>query len=308
MPVDQENPQDNVQAELAQAGAKAMQLLGVDYPEAAAPAALDITINAIDAPHYAPARAQPYNGPAKSGPIINESLSQEARAIAYANTVFPDSKFTFLGDGRYGVVLADETGKAFKVYRDARRYSRYEKEAGALQLLSQHGFAPKLHMFVDAGEEYRLDAQAHDYTEFGFEDVQIPRQNSGKELPIMVMDKVDVAPLATASPDKFIDGFCKMAEVFIKENIHPHDAEIMVHRATGELIMLDVGELYQESGDFLDLIDPVAAGEPSGPREKLEVLRSLALHTGLGHEARKIQAAYTQGGLDAVRDFLAQTR
>jgi len=177
---------------------------------------LDVRIDAAEPPAYASARATPYEGSAKRGLEIHDSPTQAEEAIEYANTIFPDSTFSFVGSGRYGIVLADETGKAFKVYRSALHYSRYEKEAGALRLLSDAGLAPKMHLLVDAGQEYRLDRKAYNYTTFGFEDVQIPRQNSGKELPVLVMDRVDAGPLESAEPAQFVDGFCKVAEVFMK--------------------------------------------------------------------------------------------
>ncbi|MEK7153543.1 MAG: hypothetical protein AAB834_06340, partial [Patescibacteria group bacterium] len=109
--------------------------------------------------------------------------------------------------------------------------------------------APKLHLFVDAGEEYRLDRKAYDYTKFGFEDVTIPRQNSGKELPVLVMDRVDVEPLEHAEPTELLDGFCRVADVFLKNNIHSWDAEVMVDKKSGKVIILDVGELSQRPFD-----------------------------------------------------------
>jgi hypothetical protein len=259
---------------------------------------IDIRVEAIDSPHFAPAGARPYEGTAKRGLTIYDSPSQATEAAAYARTVFPESNFTSLGNGRYGIVLADETGKAYKVYRDALHYSRYEKEAGALRMLSDVGLAPRLHLFVDAGEQYRLDRKAYDYTTFGFEDVQIPRQSSGKELPVMVMDKVDVEPLENAEPSKLIDGFCKAAEVFIKENIISWDTEVMVNKATGSIVILDVGELSQKP------FDKSSATPQTQMDHDSEILRGLALDFGLSQNTYQIQAIYREGGLGAVRDFL----
>jgi len=262
------------------------------------PAPLDVRIDAIGPASYAPTGAVPYEGPAKRGPEIYDSPQQADEAIAYARTIFPDSTFSFLGSGRYGVVLADDAGRAFKVYRTALEYSRYEKEAGALQLLSDAGLAPELHLFVDAGSEYRLDRKAYDYTMFGFEDIQIPRQNSGKELPILVMDRVDAEPLESAEPAKFVDGFCRVADVFMREGIYSWDAEVMTDKRTGEVIILDVGELYQR--------------RLHGPEHRsklecdLEVLRGVALDFGLSKNEFQIQDAYRQGGLEAVRELLVR--
>ncbi|MEK7153343.1 MAG: hypothetical protein AAB834_05315, partial [Patescibacteria group bacterium] len=108
----------------------------------------EIQADGVEPAAYAPAKATPYLGKAKRGPNIHDAPGQADEAIAYVRTIFPDSNFSFLGAGRYGVVLADDTGKAFKVYRSALLYSKYEKEAGALQLLSDAGLAPKLHLFV----------------------------------------------------------------------------------------------------------------------------------------------------------------
>lgn len=261
---------------------------------------VDIEVRAIGRAHYAPAGAQPYEGRAKKGVSIQGSSRQVEQAVGYASSLFPNSNFSFIGDGRYGVVLADETGKAFKLYRSALSYSRYEKEAGALKLLSDAGLAPKLHLFVDAGEEYRLDLKAYDYSRFGFGSVQIPRQDSGKELPVMIMDKVEVAPLESAEPEKFIEGFCKVADVFIEHNIHSWDAEVVVDKASGKIIILDVGELWQE---------PLDGGEEtaqSNIRKGMEILHSLAADFGLGRYGHRIEAAYQKDGVGGVRKFLAQ--
>lgn len=265
---------------------------------------IDIEVNAIEPAHYAPAGARPYLGSAKRGPDIirNQDDPQEgAKASEYARGTFPNSTFTYLGGGRYGVVLADETGKAFKIYRSAAEaYSRYEKEAGALQVLSAAGLAPRLHLFVDADKEYRLDLKPQNYTAFGFEDVVIPRQDGGRELPIMVMDRVDAAPLESAEPEKLVEGFCRAANVFMENDIRAWDAEVVVDNKSGDLVILDVGELSQLPFD----------AESASPQARLEheseILRYLSLDFGFGHSADKIQATYREGGLNAVRDYLTQ--
>lgn len=225
-----------------------------------------------------------------------EQLSDQATAIA--ESIFPDSHFSYLGAGRYGVVLADITGKAFKVYRSALYYSKHEKEAGALQLLSDAGLAPKLHLFVDAGEEYRLDIKHYDYTRKGFENVQIPRQNSGRVLPILVMDRVDVAPLETASPTALAEGFCKTASLFIQQRIRSWDTEVAVDKSTGKVIIMDVGELSQ--------IPSEAEQTPeSRVHNDAEIIRNLTLDFGL---TASLVHVYAQGGLDAVREYILQTQ
>lgn len=265
---------------------------------------IDIEVNGIEPSHFAPAGAKPYLGSAKKGPDIiqyQDDPEEGRKAAEYARGIFPSSEFTYLGGGRYGVVLADETGKAFKVYRSASvAYSRYEKEAGALQALSNAGITPKLHLFVDAGNEYRLDRKAYDYTTFGFEDVQIPRQNSGKELPVMVMDRVDVAPLESAEPSKLVEGFCKAADIFIKENIRSWDTEVMVDRITGNIVILDVGELSQIP------FDEATATPQTKLTHDLEILRNVAMDFALSKYEYRLQDAYKAGGIEAVRDLLTQ--
>jgi hypothetical protein len=259
----------------------------------------DVSVDAADPPHLAAAGAHPYEGTAQIGLIIQESPTEADQATSYASSLFPDTEFSYLGSGRYGVVLADESGRAYKVYRDSLHYSRYEKEAGALKLLSDAGVAPKMHLLVDAGEDYRLDKKASDYTTFGFEDVQIPRQDSGRELPVLVMDRVDAAPIESAEPPKLIDGFCKAADVFIEENIHSWDAEVMVDASTGEVTILDVGELIQKPID-------AEATEEAKLANDLEIMRSLAVDFGLHDGEAHIVAAYQQGGLDEVRALLTR--
>jgi hypothetical protein len=262
--------------------------------------ALDITVEAIEPAHYAPAGARPYEGTARRGIELKDWDGDTQGVRSYAAKLFPDSTFSYLGAGRHGVVMADETGKAFKFYRTALEYSRSEKDAGAQQLLAQYGLAPKVHLFVDAGEQYRLDRKSHGYTKFGFEDVPIPRQNSGHELPVMIMDKIDIAPLETAEPAKFIDGFCKTAEVFMMHNIHAWDGEASINQQTGDVIFIDVGEFSQKP------FDAESATPEAKLRNDLEILSAVSLEFGLNHHEYRIAAAYEQGGLDAVRDLLPQ--
>ena len=112
----------------------------------------DLQVNAIEPAAHSLARARPYLENAKRGQTIEESPTEGAEAIEYAKKIFPGLSFSFVGSGRYGIVLADGEGRAFKVYRSPWHYSRYEQEAGALQLFSDAGLAPRLLLFVDAGE------------------------------------------------------------------------------------------------------------------------------------------------------------
>lgn len=244
---------------------------------------------------YADARSAPYLGDAKTGPQLREISGGTEQAFAYAQELFPEQNFSLLGSGRYGIVLADDNGKAYKIYRDALNYSSYEREAGAMQLLSEEGLAPKVHMFVDASAEYRLDKYVHDGIKPGFENVQIPRQDSGRELPVLVMDRVDTAPLESATSEQLADGFCKTAEVFLRESIHAWDTEVRVDTQTGNIIMLDVGSLSQTPYD--------AASETVQERTAREsgILRDLVLDFGLTRSQHLILDEYARGGLEAVR-------
>lgn len=250
----------------------------------------------------AAAGATPYEGTAEPGLSIPESVDQASQAEQYLASLFPESRFTYLGSGRYGLALADDTGKVFKVYRDALRYSRYEQEAGALQVLSQAGLAPKLHVLVDADEKYRLDRKAHDYVRHGFGNVQIPRANSGRELPVLIMDKVDVAPLETAAPDKLAAGFCRAAELFIRENIEAWDSEVVVNAQTGNVTFLDVGELAQVP------YDTASASPEDKMKHELAIIRSLTIDFGLSKDERQIASTYRQEGLEGVRRLVMTLR
>jgi len=260
---------------------------------------IDVQIDGIEPAHYARAGVQLYDKEAQVGLNIIEDEKEESTARKYLSSLFPQSEFSFLGDGHYGVVMADETGKAYKLYRSSFFYSRVEKEAGALKLLSDAGLAPKLHLLVDADEKYRLDQYPLKYQGSGFEGVQIPRQNSGKELPVMVMDKVDAGPLEEATPEQRIDGFCKTADLFIKEDIHAWDTEVMLNRATGKVVILDVGELTQ---------GPTDQNKPKTKQQNEgEILGELCLDFGFTLAVSKsIQDVYGRGGLDAVREYLVE--
>ena len=256
-------------------------------------------LDAIESAGYEPAVAEPYIGTAQRGPEIHENLDEAGKAIAYAESLFPDSDFSFIGSGRYGVVLGDAEGRAFKVYRSALHYSRYEKEAGALQLLSEDGLTPQLHLLLDADTKYRLDKKSYDYTTFGFEDVEIPRQDSGRELPVLIMDKIDTKPIEYAQPAKFIDGFCQTVNAFMRHGIYSHDTEVEINAYTGNVVILDVGELYQRK---------VMSGLEVTPRSKAEkeqgILREVVIDFGISKYEHVIRAAYQEGGMDAVRTQL----
>jgi len=258
-----------------------------------------VRVEGIGLASYAPAGAEPYVGQARRG-IEIRGEHQAEEAIAYAGTIFPDSNFSFLGSGRYGVVLADQTGKAFKIRRTALDYSRCEKEAGALKLLSDAGLAPTFYMLVDASKEYRLDRKAYNYTAGGFGDVEIPRQDSGRELPVIVMDAIDPAPLETADPDQLVDGVCRVADLFLRNGIISWDLEVMTDKRSGGVVILDAGELSQRP------LDPGASPRDSREHER-DILRSVLFDFGLSRGDDVIIAAYERGGLDAMRKFLLTT-
>lgn len=271
----------------------------------------DIRVDAIGPAHYAPAGAMPYTGTAERGPKIRDFEDQAEKAIAYAQTVFPDSSFTLVGSGVYGIVLRDDTGRAFKVYRSAYEgYSKCEQEAGAVAALSDPEggddipLTPQVLLFVDAGQQYRLDTEHYQYTEFGFGDIQIPRQDSGKQLPILVMDFVETEPLTSAEPTKFADGFCRAVRRFQRHNIQSaswDSPDVLVNKQTGEVVMLDVGSLSQAP------VDPDETPEAKQQRNA-QVVSDIAIYFDLQASQGQIQAAYRQGGLDAVRDLLVRLK
>lgn len=240
--------------------------------------------------HFAAAGAVPYEGSAKVG-LRLEGADYHDKAIAYAQGIFPDVQMTYIGAGKHGVTLKGSDGRAYKVYRSSLEYSRTEKEAGALQLLSQAGLAPKFYMLVDAKPEYRLDRKAYDYTTFGFEDVVIPRSDRGSDLPILVMDYVEAAEVESATPESFSDGFCKVLELFVKEGIRSWDTEFMVNKDTGSVTALDVGELYQRST------------RQTGTDELGEIISGLCLDFGVSRYETQVAAAYASGGIAAVREL-----
>ena len=282
--------------DLALPGTAAAQQINEVYPGPA----IELSVAGAEPPYFAPAGAHIIEGSALRGLHIMDSPEQGDEASDYVHSLFPDRDVSYVGHGRYGVVVAEESGLAFKVYRTALRYSRYEQEAGALKLLSDEGLAPKMHLFVDADEKYRLDYKAYDYTYFGFGDVMIPRQSSGRELPVIVMDRIDAAPLSEAEPSALVDGFCKIADVYLRENIISWDTEVMVDRQSGQLIILDVGELSQQP------IDPASTTPQAKMTHDLDVLRGVALDLGFSNNTYTIQNAYRQGGMDAVRALLVQ--
>lgn len=257
-------------------------------------------------PAFAPAGAELYLGTARRGieiPVGSDPAEQLEKVIKYATKLFPDASFSYLGEGRYGIVLADGQGRAYKVCRSAHRYSRTEKEAGALQVLSKEGLAPRLHLLADAGEEYRIDKKPYVYRGNGFGGVSIPRQNSGHELPVLVMDAVDTAPLKDAEPAKLAEAFRRAADVCIREEIVVSDTEIRIDRSTGRVIVLDVSELSQVSHDDqspdynIYLPGDVDAGDVD-----VEILRRLIFDFGLRPSEREIVQAYREGGLEGVYD------
>ncbi len=247
--------------------------------------------------YYAPAGAKPYLGQAKRG-IELKSATAPQQALDYATSLFPNEDFSMLGGGKHGVALTDNRGKVYKISRTAHEYSRTEQEAGALQLLSDAGLAPRLHALVDAGRDYRIDTKAYDYVNFGFEDVVIPRISTGRELPVIVMDFVDVAPLESATKEALIGGLCKTIELFVKKGIHCWDAEFGVNKANGEIILIDAGELYQTS-----LINSSVDKNPVD-----DIIDGICLDFGLYGYSGAITAAYSASGIDGVIDYLQKIK
>ncbi|HYH75567.1 MAG TPA: hypothetical protein VD735_06455 [Candidatus Saccharimonadales bacterium] len=276
---------------------------------------------AVDSPVvYAAARmgAYPDNGK-RTLEITSEGEEAASTAIAYAQELFPATTFSYLGQGRYGVVLADAEGRAYKVYRNPYNYSHYEKEAGAMQLLYKAGLAPKPHLLVDAAPERRYDVYAwkrDKQMRKGFEDIEIPRQDGEHDLPVLVMDEVDPAPLQHAEPTAWARGYCKAAELFLRENIICTDTEVVLNKRSGELIVMDPGELYQMS-----VADHIAEEEAYGglseddfghapvytqAKHEATILYQLSVDFGLVNIREQIVDSYVVDGVQGIHDIVME--
>lgn len=290
-----ENLQDNEKTPLADHRKPGAVALGAVLSENKPIGQSTEAIN-FDQIQLMPASAKPYLDDAKFGLRLNKEGANET-AIQYLKSLFPENDFEFVDEGANGIVFTDGLGKAYKIYKTAHNYSRVEQEAGSLQLLSQAGLAPKLHMLIDADPSYRLDRKAYDYTYFGFGDVVIPRIATSKELPVLVMDFIDTAPLESATNENFVDGFCNMLEVFLKNNIHCWDAEFKVNKATGQIIAIDTGEFYQKTIS------------PSGEKDQLiEIIQKACMYFDITNHTRMITEAYKDGGVEMVRQYLASIK
>lgn len=200
-----------------------------------------------EAPTNVPARHQVY----PTAPVPGHHLGREGgyghgeeairEALAYAGTIFPDANLRLLSDeGSSAVVLEDDQGNIFKVYRNAHSYSYVENEMATLTRLSELGVAPKPYLLVDAAQE-RCTDEPEEYQRNEFGDTQIRRIKSEGAFPIIVMEKIDALPLRTLPSDAVIPEFDRLWSIFEYEDYSFGDTELVIDQNSGHAKFIDVG-------------------------------------------------------------------
>jgi hypothetical protein len=166
------------------------------------------------------------------------------RAIDYAEKIFPGKQFDLLSSKGSQAVVLESGDKVFKVMRDGTNYSSFENEVGALQTLASEGLAPKLHLMVDAGKDFRLNMRGARPNSFS--DIQVPRINEEDALPIIVMDKINAKPLDTLTDDQRIAAFDTFLEAGSRLDLAFGDTEFIVDGDTDRVVVIDTGGIRRD--------------------------------------------------------------
>ncbi len=233
-----------------------------------------------------------------------ESVPYSAR---YVQELFPDKSFTLLSDeGSSATVFEDEDGLAYKVYKNSEYYSYVEKEAALLQLLGDAGVAPKLHALVDAGQEYRVENTTLPQID-DFETVQIPRVDSGRPLPVLVMDRIHGIE-AMDVPSARIQTACfeKVLLTALNYGLEFGDTEILYEPATQSPKIVDVGGIgsYKESRRFVTQPEGTLVDDyPDLSDTELRVAfitRGVMHFFGAGANVRTLTDIYKSGGINGI--------
>lgn len=178
-----------------------------------------------------------YGPDAKAGELAidyaSHILSKEPRDLAVLSDRWSSS-----------VVLEDTTSsgtddKVYKVFRQSTHYGYVENEMAALTYLHNLSLAPKPYLLIDADIQYRATdgVSGHQY----FAGTPIIRQNLGGDLPIIVMDKVDTAPLDTMSDEQMAKEFMRVVATGAEHRLSFGDTELVYDQKKQCVTFIDLG-------------------------------------------------------------------
>jgi len=238
------------------------------------------------------------------GEVIDFGEVAEQQALAYARGVMPETSLDLLSsEGSTALILEDGTGLAFKLMRGNGYYSYTEDEAAGMTLMSNVGLAPKMHLLLDAHEDFRTDLiGTTPKREFG--DVIIPRQEVQGNLPMIVMDKVAAASITTMPLDRVRGEFKRVVTILSENGIAVlGDVEIVHDTATGAATFIDLGGLYRV---------PNVAAWKDVPNEITHIIqptfRRFAGGNRYGLGDKEIQAIINTNGLEGLAQRLVEAR
>jgi hypothetical protein len=221
---------------------------------------------------------------------------EAAIAIEYLHGMLPAAQLSRLGHGLSAVVLRDDRSRVFKVYRDSARYPEYEGEAGAQWAMHGLDLAARPHLFVDAGERFRADLMDPALRKSGFGDTRIVRQDGGRDLPVLVMDRLEYVPVSTAGFARMADEILRVAGVLMDHDIFVHDIDTVIDVHTGKLKIIDAGNVYRQQ------LEPTMASTEALSDHKLHMLLKFLQYVNVGWYEKNIARTYRRSGMAGVRE------
>ena len=167
----------------------------------------------------------------------------------YLSTMFPNEDLTlFSNEGSSAILYEDGKNRVYKVSRQAGYYSYQKDEMAALTLLHNEGIAPKPYALIEPAEKFRGDLYRS--PKKYFVDVPIITVDGGGAFPVIVMEKIDTAPVEDSLTDEqLIEEFDRVLAVGQKHNLSFGDVEFVTNKSTGHVVIVDAGGMSKQTGN-----------------------------------------------------------
>lgn len=211
--------------------------------------------------------------PSSQLPVLRERIAESSLNLFKAFPE-PDKKFrVFSLEGSSGVVYANRPDPiVYKVTVKRSRYNRdpsgaliadiryTEAEAKKLMIFSQEGIFPRLVECVkpklNSSDEALLRNSAFDSVSYQnhpeLNAISLPVSNRQSDLPIIVMDRIDIDPQGisklAAQPQRVRQEIERITDIFDKHRFIPGDTEVVVDMQ-GKIMFIDAGGIIPINPD-----------------------------------------------------------
>jgi hypothetical protein len=176
-------------------------------------------------------------------------------AQQYIQGIIPGVRTELLSDNGNSSLVLHDGRKAYKIFRkQPAKYSDVESEVAILTVLHREGIAVRPVALIDAAPEYRQN-QGNTRTMFKGRE-SIARVDSSGNLPVIVTELIDEAPIEEMPEELLIEQFDKFLQVIEKHDLLLRDCEIVYDQRNRQAVIIDVGGVSHLRYLFTDATDP----------------------------------------------------